>query len=477
MTRLVDALQTENTLTENGMTTNSSSLNHCVNFFSQIGAMRGKNESTIISLFSKAYAENALTALKIAFWVRDVRGGAGEREIFRIIAKYLAKNHTKSIANNISLISEYGRWDDVVELIGTKLEKQALDVISAALRAGNGLCAKWCPRPNVSSPERKKHAKVIMTHMKLSPKQYRKLLVSNSNTVEQAMCAKDWTKIEYSKLPSKAMSNYLKAFGRNDFERFDAYIKALENGDTKVNAGAVYPYDIIKSMVHSGNNALPNQQWKALPNFLEGNTERLLPVCDVSGSMSCPAGNNKNVTCLDVCISLGLYISERNDGAFKDTFMTFSHRPKLQVLNGTLSARHLQLRRADWEMNTDLEAMFDLLLNQAVKHSVPENEMPTMILIMSDMEFDSATRGENLTAQKLIDKKYSDAGYTMPKIVYWNLNARNENFPVKFNESGTAMISGFSPSILKSLLGGKDLSPIAMMRNTIDVERYKAISL
>ena len=487
MTTLLAAMQTENSFTENGMTTNSSSLNECVNLFFQIGAMRGKEKQTLINTFVKAYNENALTAMRLLFWARDVRGGAGERQIFRDIVQYLANTQTNSLSKNLSLFSEYGRWDDLLVLIGTKLENEALSVIKKGLEDKNGLCAKWLPRPNVGNREKKRQASAIRKYLGLTPKEYRKTLSELSNTVEQLMCSKNWNAIEYSKLPSKAMSDYMKAFSKNDLNRFQAYLEAVKTGDAKINAGAVYPYDITKNMKHGSSDGA-NVQWTALPNYMTGNTERLLPVVDVSGSMDCSAGGSQSVTCMDVSISLGLYISERNVGQFKDAFVTFSSDPQLQILSGSLSERYNQLARAEWGMSTNLQAVFELILNQGKKHNVPESEMPTMILILSDMEFNSATNSSNgwgesrkhnwnPTAQKMIEEMYSDAGYTMPKIVYWNLNARNNNFPVQFDESGTALVSGFSPALLTNLLSGKDLSPVSMMNQVVNSARYEAVAI
>jgi len=485
MTKLIDALQTENTLTENGMTTNSSSLNLCVNLFFQIGALRGQGKTKVVNAFTKAYNEDALTALRILFWARDIRGGAGERQIFRDCIEFLAKKHKESARKNLALIPEYGRWDDLLALVGTPLEQDALAIIKAGLENSevNGLCAKWMPRPNVSNMDKKKQAAALRKYLGMEPKEYRKMLVELSNTVEQAMCAKDWSNINYEHVPSKAMSDYMKAFGKNDYERFTAYLESLENGEAKINAGAVYPYDITKNVRH-GNAQGADAQWKALPNFMEDNQEVLLPVVDVSGSMGCPAGNNPNVTCLDVAISLGLYISERNEGQFKDAFITFSQNPELQVLKGSLSSRVEQLRTADWAGNTDLEATFKMILNQAVKHNVPESEMPTMVLILSDMEFDQATSARwgstsewNPTAHNMIERMYSEKGYTMPKIVYWNLHARNENFPVRFDKKNTALVSGFSPALLKGLLAGRDLTPYSMMIDIVGSERYAPVTV
>ena len=475
--KLVDALQTKNTLTENGMVTNSSSLNDCVNLFFQIGAMRGQDKNRLINTFVKAYEENALTAMKILFWARDIRGGAGERQIFKDIITYLATSRTDVMIKNLSLISEYGRWDDLLTLVGTPLENDALTLISDALKNGNGLAAKWMPRPNVNNREKKRQASALRKFLKLTPGAYRSMLSDLSNTVEQLMCANEFGKINYSHVPSRAMSDYMRSFGKRDGVRFSEYIESVKKGDVKINAGAVYPYDIVKNLKYGDTNGA-DAQWNSLPNYLENNNEQFLPVVDVSGSMTCSAGNNPNVTCMDVAISLGLYISERNVGAFKDSFITFSDRPKLQVLSGSLSERFRQLSRADWEMSTNIERVFTTILDSAVSNNVPQSEMPTMVIILSDMEFNQGTSDNwDKTAQEVFESKYADAGYKIPKIVYWNIHARNENFPVQFNKEGVALVSGFSPSLLTNLLSGADLTPLSMMLKIVNSDRYGSVTI
>lgn len=475
--KLVDALQTKNTVTENGMVTNSSSLNDCVNLFFQIGAMRGQDKTRLINMFVKAYEEDALTAMRILFWVRDVRGGAGERQIFKDIIKYLSSSRTETMRKNLTLISEFGRWDDLLTFVGTPLETDALSLIGYALKNGNGLAAKWMPRPNVNDREKKRQANALRKFLKLTPGAYRKMLAELSTTVEQLMCANEFGKINYSHVPSRAMSDYMRAFGKRDGERFTTFIESVKKGDVKINAGAVYPYDIVKNLKYGNSNGA-DAQWNALPNYLENNNEQFLPVVDVSGSMECAAGNNPNVTCMDVAISLGLYISERNEGAFKDSFITFSDRPQLQVLKGSLSERYKQLARADWDMSTNIERVFTTILDSAVRNNVPESEMPTMILILSDMEFNQGTRGNwNKSAQEIFESKYAEAGYKMPKIVYWNIQARNNNFPVQFNKEGVSLVSGFSPSLLINLLSGEDLTPLSMMLKIVNSDRYQSINI
>jgi hypothetical protein len=467
MSTLINALQTENKTTENGMVTNSSTLNECVNLFFTIGAMRGQDVGRLLSLFSKAFNEDSQTALRILFWVRDVRGGAGERQVAKDILSYLANTHPNTIKPLIKLIPEYGRWDDLFVFMNTSLEKEAIKTVIKGLEDKNGLAAKWVPRKGMVF-------NTIRKEMGVTPKELRKLIVGLSKTVEQLMCSQRWEEIEYPKIPSLAMARYTNAFNKNDEIRFTNYKESLVNGETKINAGALYPYDVTKTLVR-GDKDLANEQWKALPNFMEGSDEMILPVVDVSGSMGVSAGGNPNLTCMDVAISLGLYISERNEGPFKDSFITFTSNPNLEVLNGNLYDRFNQLSRAHWGMSTNLTAVFSLILNQAIRHNISEAQMPKKILILSDMEFDRCTDGKSNSAIQMIRQKYEEAGYELPNVVFWNIQSRGDNFPVRFDEQGTCLISGFSPSILKSLLGGEDMSPVSIMKKTIDSERYREI--
>ena len=472
---LLAAMQTKDSITENGCVTNSTSLNNCVDLFFQIGAMRGQDKQRLINSFTKAFVENPLTAMRLLFWARDVRGGAGERQIFKDIISYLATNRTEAISKNMYLISEFGRWDDLLVFFGTPLENQALNLISDALKSGNKLVGKWLPRPSGKNIMGRLQANILRKHLGLSPKNYRKLLVENSNTVEQLMCAKDWDKIEYSKLPSKAMSNLMKAFSKNDLSRFQEYLASLEKGEVKINTGAVYPYDIIKNL-KQGNEKGANLQWDALPNYMEGNYEILLPMVDVSGSMSQCIANNPNLNVMDIAISLGLYISERNIGKFKDAFITFTSDPTLQVLSGSLNDRYRQIK-GPVGYDTNIEKAFTMLLSKAVEFNVSESEMPTMILMLSDMEFNESSI-RKFTAQEMIEDHYIKAGYKMPKLVYWNLACRSDsNKPVQFDKSGTALVSGFSTSLLTNLLGGKDMTPYSMMMSVIDSDRYQVITI
>ena len=469
-TQLTNTEEQNVTLTDNGMVTNPTSLNKCVDLFFSIGSMRGKSKELVNKLFNQAFLENPLVATKILFWVRDIRSGAGERKVFRDVIGYLSINSPLTLRKNINFISEFGRWDDILVLMGTELEDEMFEIIKTALTNGDGLCAKWMPRKG-------EVANKLRRLFKTTPKQYRKMLVDLTNVVETKMCSKDWESIDYSKIPSLASSRYQKSFKRNDTERYEEYKNSLIEGTAKVNAGAVYPYDIIKSMNMGGDVVVNSKQWESLPNWMDGSEERILPVVDVSGSMNCPVGGNPNLTCMDVAVSLGMYISERSEGNFKDAFITFSESPELQYLKGSLEQRLSQLIRSDWGMSTNLEKVFNLILTQAKNNNIREEFMPTKILILSDMQFNQATRRNSLGAQSMIEEIYKEAGYKMPNVVYWNLNSSGGNFPVEFDKNGTALVSGFSPSILKSLLGGKNMTPESIMMDTVNDKRYSVITV
>lgn len=452
------------TRTTNGMPAYKSTLNGNVDLFFKIGASRGKN---IIPDFLKAYTEDREVALRVAQWARDVRGGAGERKLFRDILLYLEQNHKRDLTETRILrnVAEIGRWDDLLIFTDKEVKSVAFDIIAEALNEGNGLCAKWMPRKGLLAAE-------LRSALGCSPKAYRKLLVSLTKVVETQMCAKNWDEINFSHVPSLAMSRYSKAFGRNAADAFTKYKEALQKGEegVKVNAGAVYPYDILKNVMH-GDAALADEQWKALPNYV--GDANVLPLVDVSGSMSCPVGGMTGMTCMHMAISLGLYLSDKNTGDFKDMFLTFSANPTFETVQGTLSQKYRQMQNADWGYNTNLEAAFKEILRVAKSNSVSQTDMPNTLLILSDMQFDQACRGNDNRALDMIKDQYIEAGYEIPNVVFWNLNAK-DNVPVKFDERGTALVSGFSPSIMKAVLSAdmSEMTPIGIMSKAISDERY-----
>ena len=472
------------TLTENDCVTNVTSSSPVVDLFFKIAAMRSANDEGIISLFTPAFHYDTGSALKILYWARDIRGGQGERNVFRTVISHLAYNHADILRPSVRLFPVYGRWDDLLSLFSTPLEGEALSFIDDALTgklssSEASLCAKWMPREKSAKSIL---AKKIRSHMGMSSFAYRKLLSGLSSTVETDMCSNNWDGIEYSHVPSVAMNLYKKAFARHSPERWESYLSDLKSGSTKVNSSVLYPYQVIKSLMNDydhdeGDRFIAEKQWESLPNYLMNNPYRILPVVDTSGSMM--AGHRTTSPApIDVSVSLGLYIAERNNGPFKDHFLTFSNAPTLQRINGSdLYSKIQNLKQADWGMNTDIEATFDQILGSALSNDISEDDMPNMILILSDMEFDQAAGNSyTSTAMESIRAKYSAAGYELPNIVFWNLAARGSNFPVKFDELGTAMVSGFSPSILVHILSSGVVSPEAIMNQVLDSERYSAIS-
>jgi hypothetical protein len=461
-----------------------------VDLFGKLGASRGKD---ITKLFNLALIEDSELAIRIALWGRDVRSGAGERKLFRDILRHLESVNPDYLLNTNLLrkIPELGRFDDLLVFVTPEVKSAAFNVIRESLEAGNGLCAKWMPRKGALAVE-------LRHFLGMSPKQYRKTLVRLTKVVETQMCNREFETINFSHVPSLAMSRYTKAFSKRAPAQFRAWKELLKKGDptvAKVNASAVYPYDIVKT-VRYGDSAVADAQWEALPNYI-GNAN-VLPIVDVSGSMGCPAGGGTKgveVTCLDVAVSLGMYCASKNTGAFKDLFMTFSSSPEFVKLSGTLSQRYTAMSCANWQTSTNLEAALELVLETAKKGRVPQSDMPTALLIMSDMQFNecvgkpssSLTRryayhsygGDisggrpNKRAMEMIAAQYVAAGYEMPAIIFWNINSYG-NVPVSFDESGTALVSGFSPSIMKSILSAdlENMTPEAIMRKTIMSDRY-----
>lgn len=460
MNTFASAIDNQLTTTENGMKARKSSASACVDLFYKIGASRGKN---IVPSFIAAQAENQELALRIALWARDVRGGAGERQIFRDILQHLEYTEHPELCRVIPKVPELGRWDDLLVFTG-KAQELADSYILAALAKNNQLCAKWMPRQGP-------HAERLRKRIGVSPKQWRKWLVSLTNVVEQKMCAKQWSQINFSQVPSLAHARYKQAFNRNAPQEYQAYANKLKTGETKINAAAVYPYDVIKGVqmqprYSAAEVSVLEAQWNALPNYI-GNAD-VLPLVDVSGSMCTPV-SGLTVTALVVAVSLGLYCADKNSGAFNGCFLTFSESPELLNLRGSIVQKVQQMVRSNWAMNTNIAKAFRSILKTAVEGKVAQDQMPKILLILSDMQFDQCIQG--YSAFELLEKEYETHGYEMPKVVFWNLAAR-DNAPVRFDQQGTALVSGFSPSVLKAILGGENFTPEGIMLKAVMQERY-----
>lgn len=463
MDTFTNAMFSNDSLTNNGAVTHSTAGLSCLDLFFIAGASRFMSEDDILKAFIRAYREDKVTALKIAFWARDARGGAGEKRFFQVIMKKLAVSEPDIYEQVAIHIPTFGYWKDIF-VIESPTEN-TLNWLWYQLKenANANLLAKWFPRKG-------EWFVAMHKYLGIRPGNFRRMLTSMSNTVEQKMCANEWETIQYGTVPSVAGKRYSNAFYKHDGIRYASYITDVMEGKQKMNASVLFPSDLIHEITTSygDDTSAYDAMWKSLPNHMEGCTERILPVCDVSGSMM--------GTPMDVSIGLGLYISERNEGPFKDLVLTFGENPQFHLIQGnTLSERVVNLRQADWGMNTDLFKTFNVLLNRAIAGKVSQEDMPTKLLIISDMEFDQACdRRTNFDA---IKGMYAAAGYQMPGIIFWNVNGRLGNVPVKVDTPNTALVSGYSPSIIKSVLGGDDLNPLAVMLKTVNSDRYSCIKL
>lgn len=458
--------------TANGAVTLSSSLDPVVDLFFLAGASRGKNLS---HNFLSSFLSDAELTCQLALWMRDIRGGAGERQQFRDFMKWLMQYEASSKSKNrfkwsrrlAAKVLEVGRADDLLVYHKTDMWRDAAALIRSALNDKNGLVAKWMPRKGAVS-------KSLAKCLRLSPKNYRKLIVGLSNTVEQKMCARQWHTINFSHVPSRAMSIYRSAFERNAPKQFQDFVDSLVKGEIKVNAGAVFPHDIVHDIMNSNGNALAvsHGMWNALPNFAAG-TGKTLVMADVSSSMGGLYKNAGGPAPMLVSVSLALYFATKTTGPFANHFMTFSSVPSLVKLpeSGSLKDKISIIERSDWGMSTNLQKAFDVILQSAAKQNVAAEDMPERIVIVSDMEFDRACTDTNF---ELISKKYAEAGYTLPSIVFWNVNGRAGNVPVTYDQTGAALVSGYSPSIMKSIVEtGTLASPLDVMLQTLSSERYK----
>lgn len=451
------------TRTENGAKTLKTTTSPLVDFFALAGATRS-NPELGVDLFKKAFAEDHEKAVRILFYLRDVRGGQGERNLFRECLNYLSKQEPKVVKSIAHLVPEYGRFDDLfvldTDFYIDDLKKQ-LDLDKEEDKPS--LLAKWLPSENASSSKSKTMARNLAKLLGMNSKQYRQTLSAlrkKITLVEHKLSQKECGAIEYDKVPSQAALKYRKAFFRNDEERYQKYLDAVTAGEKKINTSTLYPYQVYDAVGTPGANEL----WANLPDYTQG--KNALVVADVSGSMYGQP--------MSVSVSLALYFAERNEGQFKDHFITFSGNPSLQKINGrTLQDKFNSIERADWEMNTDLEAVFNLLVDTAVKNSAPAKEMPETIYIISDMEFDYCCG--DVTNYEAIEDKYKKAGYEVPNVVFWNVNARNKQVPVAADQRRVSLVSGYSASAFQLAVENK--TPEETMLEVINSDRYAVIEL
>ena len=491
--------------TENGADAYHSSGSNLLNFYSLIGAYRSRSEEDVKRLFAAAYAEDPVYALKALFYARDVRGGLGERNVVRTIFKYMANGDAiqrLKMKMLFEYIPEFGRWDDFYAFDNTPLEADAYealriqfknDLTSLMLTPDEpvSLCAKWLKSANSSSAETRRLGRKTARYFGMRISTYRKalsLLRQKIDVVEKKMASQLWDEIKYGQVSAGAMRNYRMAFWKHDPEGFSKYMQAVESGEEKINASTLYPYDILAryktdtygNYLQCGANtdAVLEAQWKALPNYVEGE-HNVLIMADTSGSMTWHS--HGQVTPLDAAIGLAIYFAERNRGAYKDCFMTFDHKPSFVKLKGTTLRDKIQSIPCICS-DTDLEAAFDLILRSAISGNVAPKDMPKALIIISDMEFNAAT-STYTDAQKcrqqdyyeLMTKKFAQAGYQIPNVVFWNVDARNDTFHSKSNVPGVQMVSGLSASVFKSVLDSIGCTAYEAMMKTLNSPRYEVI--
>ena len=480
--------ESNKTFTENGAVTYSSTLSDCLDLFATVGALRRESEEEIVSRFMRAYTENKDVAMKLLFFARDIRGGLGERRVFRTILKWLSQNEPESLRKNLNYIAEYGRYDDLMTLFGTPLEKDMLQYIKTQLASDldameNGgdvsLLAKWLPSVNASCRETKRLAKRVARHLELDDAAYRKMLVklrAHIRIIENNLREKDYT-FDYAKQPSKAMFKYRNAFIRNDGERYNEFLNKAGTGEVKLNASVLTPYEIItpffKRNVSDEERSSINATWNALEDY--SGDENALAVIDGSGSMY----GGADPIPATVALSLGIYFAERNKGAFKNHFITFSENPQLVEIKGDDILDKVRYCHDYNEVaNTNIQKVFELVLDAAKKNNVPQEELPKRLYIISDMEFDYCADDASQTNFEYAKRAFEDAGYTLPEVVFWNVSSRNRQQPVTKNEQGVLLVSGCTPRIFSMIADGSisDSTPYEFMLEVLMSERYEKIA-
>ena len=482
--------------TENGAATWATSGSDCLDLFAAIGALRRESDEEIIDRFVRAYTENPDIAMKLLFYARDVRGGLGERRVFRTILRWLAINEPAAVKKNLTYVAEYGRYDDLLTLFDTPCEQDMLELIrrqfvcdmeNLAADESVSLLAKWLPSVNASNTQTIQYGRKMARAMGMKDAEYRKALSklrTRINLIENHLREKDYS-FAYEKQPSRAMFKYRRAFARNDGERYQEFLARVHSGESRLHADHVFPYELVEACLYTNWNwnqtgwmkpvtsdekAALNAAWKALPDY--GDHENTIAVIDTSGSMYMDARPIPAA----VALSLGMYLAERNKGVFRNHFIEFSDRPQLIEIKGETFTDRLRYITTFCEVaGTNLEAVFDLILDAAVKHNVSQEEMPAKLMIISDMEFNACVENAEETNFDHAKKKYAAWGYQLPEIVFWNVASRNRQQPVTMNEQGVALVSGMTPRLFAMAAGGK-FSPYTFMLEILGSARYAKIA-
>lgn len=486
-------LKKNKVLTENGGVGYETSGNALVDMNYKVASYRGATEDQILSDFLKAFAETPELAIKWMFYAGDVRQGLGERRLFKI----LVKNVLPKFPHLIKWIPEYSRWDIVVELLGTPVEDQAVELIrttlasdSIAMKEGKPitLLAKWLPSVNTSSKETVRKANILCGKLGMKPVEYRKTLSAlrkYSNVIEVKLCKNEWNDVNYEAVPSKANLKYKDAFLKHDETRRREFLGKLTAGEVKINSGAAFPHDIVHKYGRHGQlDAALEGMWKNLPAIEM--TKPMIVVRDGSGSMGCSLGGRGSCTALEVATALAIYCSEHAARGFEDQFITFSGRPKYVKLSKDMTLRD-KLNRAYQEAdcsNTDIQKTMELILETAKSAKLKQEEIPD-VLIISDMEFDHATTcacyswssqpsNSMETVFETIRREFKDAGYELPGLIFWNVNSRTGAVPLQTNRFGLKLLSGFSQNAVKMAMSNK-LDPFEALKETLLSPRYEVI--
>lgn len=473
------------TFTENGALTYSSTMNHCLDLFATIGGLRHAEESEIVKRFIRAYAENPNVAMKVLFYARDIRGGLGERRAFRIILRYLCETSAISIKKNIEWIAEYGRFDDFLVLMDTPCESMAIEFLKEqlekdvqALKGDSNeisLLAKWLPSVNTSCTEKVRLGRKLAKAFGMSERQYRKTLSAlrkKIDIIENYLREVDYS-FDYAKQPSKAMLKYRKAFQVHDQERYTSFMDKVSRNEATLHTGTLMPYEIIRpfymSKLSDEEAKSLDVTWNAMEDFV-GNQSSLV-VIDGSGSMY----GGGNPAPIMVAHSLGLYFAERNTGEFANHFITFSSKPQLVEIKGkTLTEKLRYMASYDEVANTNIQAVFKLILKVAIKNYLTQEDMPERIIIVSDMEFDYCAQNADITNFEYAKKIFEEAGYTLPKVIFWNVASRNMQLPVTQNEQGVTLVSGCNARLFEQILADAT-DPYSYMMEILDSKRYEKI--
>ena len=486
--------------TENGALSYRTTTSHLLDMNFAISSLRNKSESEIQKMFSQVFYEDKILACRFLFYVRDAREGTGERRTFRICFKWLADNEPNVCKALIPLVAEYGRHDDIFVLLDTQVKDDVIAAIKKQLNedAKNmmenkpiSLLAKWLKSPNASSKETKRLAKIIYKSIGMTERQYRKTLSklrAYLDVVEVKMSAKQWNEINYSSVPSRSNLIYNNAFLRNDEERRREYLAKLASGDksVKINAGVLFPHDIVGKYTTNSywNDSVKNydetleQLWKNL-NDTVGGASNIMVVADSSGSMTCKVDPHSNTSAMTVANALAVYFSERCSGQFKDQYITFSSRPQWVDLSNCTSLHDKLAKAYSYNIveDTNIEKTFDLILQTAINNNMSQEDMPSTVLCISDCEFNSMVCGRpDMKLFQNINQKFEDAGYHMPKLVFWNVNSRSGAIPVKSNGNGfpCALVSGFSTNVVKMVLND-ELDPLKALLAELNKERYDVV--